>query len=83
MKPINNLRCDELHSLLSPIEIEIIQHICKGHSSAEMAKSCIKVLEPLKDTGMLHPRKTGARNVAGLVFYAIEHGLVTVKAPIA
>ncbi|MBT8194785.1 MAG: response regulator transcription factor [Bacteroidia bacterium] len=63
---------------LSERELEILDLVCKQHTTAEIAEKLFiskKTVEGHRNNLLL---KTQSRNVAGLVVYAFKHQLVTV-----
>jgi len=57
-------------------EIDVLRHICQEKTTAEIADELFlspKTIEGYRKTLF---EKTGARNMAGLVMFAIKHGLV-------
>lgn len=63
---------------LTERETEILLNICKGHSNQEIADLLFlskRTVDKHRENILL---KTGARNTAGLVMYAIRHGIVNV-----
>ncbi|MGE6219911.1 response regulator [Nubsella zeaxanthinifaciens] len=69
---------DENESLLTPREKEVLQLICKQFSSAEIAEKLFlsnRTVEGHRNNLLL---KTGSRNTAGLVLYALKHKLIEV-----
>lgn len=65
-----------LKQILSKREIEILQQLCKGYTTVEMAKR----MEISRRTAETHKqnifKKTGAKNTADLVMFAVRNGLV-------
>lgn len=64
---------------LSATEQEIVKLICKGYSSCEMSRQLFKSTRTIEGYRRSILEKTGTRNVAGIVIYAIEHGMVSIK----
>ena len=63
---------------LNERELEVLRLICAEHTSAEMAdRLCLSIRTVEGYRARLFER-TGSRNAAGLVLYAIRHGLVEV-----
>ncbi|MEL6538243.1 MAG: response regulator transcription factor [Bacteroidota bacterium] len=63
---------------LSPREVDVLRLICQEHTTAEIAESLFlspKTIEGYRKTLM---EKTQARNMAGMVLFAIRHGLIEV-----
>ncbi|MDP2387944.1 MAG: response regulator transcription factor [Bacteroidota bacterium] len=72
----NKENLDQKSVSLSKREIEIIKLICAEFTNAEMADKLFlstKTIESYRNSLL---KKTGARNTAGVVIYAIERGLV-------
>jgi DNA-binding NarL/FixJ family response regulator len=69
---------NEDESLLTPREREVLQLICKQFSSAEIAEKLFlsnRTVEGHRNNLLL---KTGSRNTAGLVLYALKHKLIEI-----
>lgn len=67
---------DENESPLTPREKEVLQLICKQYSSAEIAEKLFlsaRTVEGHRNNLLL---KTGSRNTAGLVLYALKYKLI-------
>lgn len=65
-------------SELSEREEEVLYSICQGHSNQEIAEKLNlskRTIDKHRENLLL---KTGSRNTAGLVMYAIRHGLAEV-----
>ncbi len=63
---------------LTERETEVLLQICKGYSNQEIATMLFlskRTVDKHRENILL---KTGARNTAGLVMYAIRHGIVNV-----
>lgn len=61
---------------LSARELEVLQYICREYNNAEIAERLflsIRTVEGHRNNLLL---KTGCRNTAGLVLYAVRHHLV-------
>jgi DNA-binding NarL/FixJ family response regulator len=63
---------------ISKREIEILQLICKGYSNIEIAEKLFISPRTVDGHRANIISKTGAKNTANLVMYAIKHGLVKV-----
>jgi DNA-binding NarL/FixJ family response regulator len=61
---------------LSEREVEVLIHICKGYSNKEIADTLFlskRTVDKHRENILL---KTGAKNTAGLVMYAIQSGII-------
>ncbi len=61
---------------LSDREVEVLIHICKGYSNKEIADTLFlskRTVDKHRENILL---KTGAKNTAGLVMYAIQSGII-------
>jgi DNA-binding NarL/FixJ family response regulator len=61
---------------LTERECEVLFHICKGYSNKEIAETLFlskRTVDKHRENLLM---KTGARNTAGLVMYAIQSGIV-------
>lgn len=67
----------EAEDLLTPREKEILQLICKQFSSVEIAKKLFLSNRTVEGHRNNLLNKTGSRNTAGLVLYALKHRLIT------
>ncbi|MBE0641585.1 MAG: response regulator transcription factor, partial [Bacteroidales bacterium] len=62
---------------LTERETEILLYICKGFSNQEIADTLFvskRTVDKHRENILL---KTGSKNTAGLVMYAIRHGIVS------
>ncbi len=69
---------DQEEDILSPREKEVLQLICKQHSSIEIAEKLFlsnRTVEGHRNNLLL---KTGSRNTAGLVLYALKYKLIDI-----
>lgn len=57
-------------------EVEILQLTCQQYTAEEIAEKLFISVKTVNGHRTNLLQKTGSRNVAGLVFYAIKHGLV-------
>ncbi|HDS07105.1 MAG TPA: response regulator transcription factor [Bacteroides sp.] len=63
---------------LSDREVEVLIHICKGYSNKEIADTLFlskRTVDKHRENILL---KTGAKNTAGLVMYAIQAGIIDI-----
>lgn len=63
---------------LNEREREVLHHLCEGLTAAEIGKQIFlspRTVEGIKASLM---EKTGAKNTAGLVMWAVKHGMETV-----
>lgn len=61
---------------LSEREVEVIMHICKGYSNKEIADTLFLSKRTVDKHRENILQKTGAKNTAGLVIYAIQSGII-------
>jgi len=66
----------QLADILSPREKEVLQLICKEHSSAEIAKILFVSTSTIDSHRKNMMFKLGVQNTVGLVKFAIKNGLV-------
>lgn len=59
-------------------ELEILKLICHGHSNQQIAESTSRSIRTVEGHRQHLLDKTGAKNTAGLVVYALMHKLVDV-----
>jgi DNA-binding NarL/FixJ family response regulator len=57
-------------------ELEVIQLICKEQTNAEIAENMHLSVRTIEGLRKKIQQKTGARNIAGVVMYALNHRLV-------
>jgi DNA-binding NarL/FixJ family response regulator len=62
---------------LSSFEKSVLDLICKEYTNEEMADTLFKSKRTIESTRTLMMQKIGARNVVGLVMYAIKNDLIT------
>ncbi|MEI6766576.1 MAG: response regulator transcription factor [Bacteroidota bacterium] len=67
---------DGMMEKLTKREVEILQYLCKGYTNKEIAEVCF--ISPRTAGGHRNNllEKTGCKNTAGLVSYAIKNGLI-------
>lgn len=70
--------CDGI-APLTTTEKEIIRLICEGLSSSEIASRLFRSTRTIEGYRRNILEKTDSRNVAGIVIFAIENGLVPLK----
>ncbi|RZK81679.1 MAG: response regulator transcription factor [Pedobacter sp.] len=68
---------NEAEDLLTPREKEVLQLICKQFSSVEIAEKLFLSNRTVEGHRNNLLNKTGSRNTAGLVLYALKHRLIT------
>ena len=73
MKPIVEAQKIEL----TPFELQVLQMICKEHTTQEIADVTFRSKRTIEGARTLMMQKVGARNVVGLVMYAVKHNLVS------
>ena len=74
--PKKKLFSTKKEQALTPREIEIIQHLCNGHSAKEVGDKLnlsFRTIETHRNNIM---RKLGFNNTAELIKYAVKHGMV-------
>ncbi|MBI1224993.1 MAG: hypothetical protein GC192_07120 [Bacteroidetes bacterium] len=69
----------ETNTTLTTIERAIVKLICEGYNSSEIARQLYKSTRTIEGYRRSILEKTGTRNVAGIVIYAIENGLISIK----
>ncbi len=62
----------------TPKEIEILEYICKENTASEIAEKLNISVRTVEGYRSRLLDKTGAKNIAGLVVYALKHKLVIV-----
>lgn len=75
---LNNKKTEEARSELTERESEILYHICKGLSNQEIADTLFLSKRTVDKHRENILSKTNAKNTAGLVMYAIKHGIIQV-----
>lgn len=63
---------------LSKRELEVLELICKQHTSEEIAERLFISVKTVNGHRINLLEKTGAKNIAGLVIYAIKNNIVQV-----
>ena len=64
--------------LFSEKEIAILQLICKEYTNPEIAKALMLNRRTIDGYRESIKKKTKAKNVVGMVLYAIQHGILNV-----
>ena len=62
---------------LSKRELEVLELICQEYTTAEIAERLYISARTVDGHRRSLQEKTGVRNLAGLVLYAVRHGLIT------
>ncbi|MFT7120441.1 MAG: DNA-binding NarL/FixJ family response regulator [Neolewinella sp.] len=75
-KQQNNRKGEALHTKLSERELQVLQLICKEHTSKEIAEQLFISYRTVEGHRRSMQEKTGAKNIVGLVLYAVERGMV-------
>lgn len=75
---LNKKNAEEDKDELTERESEILYHICKGLSNQEIADTLFLSKRTVDKHRENILSKTNARNTAGLVMYAIKHGVIQV-----
>lgn len=70
----NGERINSPKQAFSPREIEIISMICKEYNSQHIAEKLFLSVRTIETHRAHIMKKIGARNIAGVVKYAIDHG---------
>lgn len=65
------------NDLLTNRETEILQLICKGYTTKELAKLLFRAINTIEAHRRNIKSKIGCNNVVGLVLYAIRMGLIS------
>jgi DNA-binding NarL/FixJ family response regulator len=78
LKKLQPLNLDKNENPLSPRELEVLQLICKQFSSVEIAEKLFLSNRTVEGHRNNLLAKTGSRNTAGLVLYALKHKLVEI-----
>lgn len=66
-------------AIFSPNEMVILEMICNEMTTQEIADKLFKSRRTIESARTLMMNKVGARNVVGLVMYAIQNGIVSQK----
>lgn len=61
---------------LSERELEVLALLCEGLTAARIGKQIFLSPRTVEGIKAILLEKTGARNTAGLIMYAVRHGLV-------
>ncbi|MNK00635.1 Oxygen regulatory protein NreC [compost metagenome] len=72
------LNLDQEQNLLTPREKEVLQLICKQFSSIEIGEKLFLSNRTVEGHRNNLLTKTGSRNTAGLVLYALKHKLIEI-----
>jgi DNA-binding NarL/FixJ family response regulator len=75
---LNQKRTEEAKTELTERESEILYHICKGLSNQEIADTLFLSKRTVDKHRENILSKTNVKNTAGLVMYAIKHGIIQV-----
>lgn len=75
---LNKKKNDEVKNELTERESEILYHICKGLSNQEIADTLFLSKRTVDKHRENILSKTNAKNTAGLVIFAIKHGIIQV-----
>jgi DNA-binding NarL/FixJ family response regulator len=79
VKRPRRLATEDLWSDLSPRERDVLELICKQRTGQEIAEELGLSIRTVDGHRSSILEKTGARNTAGLVLFAIKHGLLDVS----
>ncbi|RZK86753.1 MAG: response regulator transcription factor, partial [Hymenobacter sp.] len=60
----------------TPRELDVLRLICQGLTAADIAEQLLMGRRTVEGHRQRMLEKTGAANVAGLVVYAVRHGLL-------
>ncbi|MFK7784424.1 MAG: LuxR C-terminal-related transcriptional regulator [Crocinitomicaceae bacterium] len=66
-------------NLLTKREIEVVQHVAKGLTTSEISETLFISEKTVNGHRNNILQKTGCRNAAGLVMYAVKHGIVEIE----
>lgn len=75
---LNKKKTEEAKNELTERESEILYHICKGLSNQEIADTLFLSKRTVDKHRENILSKTNVKNTAGLVIYAIKHGIIQV-----
>lgn len=75
-KQQNSRKGEALHTKLSDRELQVLQLICKEHTSKEIAEKLFISYRTVEGHRRSMQEKTGAKNIVGLVLYAVERGMI-------
>lgn len=67
---------DSIHAKLTERELEVLRLLCQEFTSKEIAEKLFISYRTVEGHRRSMQEKTGARNIVGLVLYAVERGLV-------
>ena len=73
-RPASHLLTEEVQ--FTPRELEVLRLICQGLTAADIAEQLLMGRRTVEGHRQRMLEKTGAANVAGLVVYAVRHGLL-------
>jgi two-component system response regulator DegU len=73
-RPASHLLIEEVQ--FTPRELEVLRLICQGLTAADIAEQLLMGRRTVEGHRQRMLEKTGAANVAGLVVYAVRHGLL-------
>ena len=62
--------------LITPIEFEVLQHICQGETAQEIGEKIFRSKRTIEGHKQSLLEKTGSKNTAALVAWAFREGLV-------
>lgn len=64
--------------ILTPREIQVLELICKEYTAAEIAEELVLSVRTIDGFRSKLLEKTGTKNMAGLVVYALKNGIVNI-----
>lgn len=67
----------EQTEVFTEVEMQILQLICEEKTTQEIADKLFKSKRTIESARTLMMQKVGARNVVGLVMYAIQHKIIS------
>ncbi|TVT41801.1 response regulator transcription factor [Hymenobacter setariae] len=73
-RPVLATLTEEVH--FTPRELDVLRLICEGRTTAEIAEQLVMGRRTVEGHRQHMLEKTGAANAAGLVVYAVRHGLL-------
>jgi DNA-binding NarL/FixJ family response regulator len=76
IRGLSEKKREEKHGDLSERETEVLRYICKGYSNKEIADTLFLSKRTVDKHRENILTKTGARNTAGLVMYAVQCGII-------
>lgn len=68
---------EEVRVDLSGFELQVLQMICKEYTTQEIADLTFRSKRTVESARTAMMQKVGARNVVGLVMYAVKHNLIS------